>query len=990
MLRYIITKIINKYKLYLCLLIGIVSIIMIFAMIMMFRDGSRAKLIQRGFTSYQEKTHKFPMVLYRAGALTLKEIEDIPAEQKTTDYISDDIKAYEESWKKYIDLPIVNTERLVTYRNVKADYSYGTEGNVDIGYLEEGLGGSGADFSEHYNVVSGADLYGDVSKYSETGCEIPSNAIPCLVSQETANVLDLVPGEVLSFYKLNIGYDESDKPHFILYISGIITEKQDDYFWHAPLSESGNLLIVDKKDFENIVKKHPKQLTYDLYMSFDYRYIGTNRIYDIESILKQFTKMDENLTEEITPIIQEYRKNSKSVEQMLYVIVLPLIVLVLIFIGMIAFRIIDSENGELSTLKNRGLSRGRLIGLYVIQSFILAGVSLPIGLGAGFIFGKLVAGVTDFMGFEFGNSGISVRDYRFNVMMIASGTVGALLAVIVMLLPVLLYFRKVKNKRKSASIPVWEKYFIDVALLGVSIYLLYNYNKQIGTLSKGVLNGEGIDPIIFINSTLFLFACGMLMLRIIFYVVKLIYKIGAKQFKPVTYAGILQIMRTRKASGVISIFLVMTVAMSLFNANMARTINGNKVERLKYNCGTDIRIKEHWNAVIVGPPGDRRWKYNELDFDPYLKLKNNGTFSSVTKVLVSDRATLKVKGKETPNVTLMGIHTREFGETAELRDGITKEHWYNYLNALAVETEGVIISKNLADLFDLKIGDKIQCDMYPPKQTDIKTSYASTDFKVVAITDSWPGYTKYKYENSETDETQKIVEKENYLAVINYGNATSHFSMLPYEVWAKAPDGVKVPEGMELKNRDGSTVSGREADIVEAMLKEVYENDERYVDDIISWRDDVKDEKASAILQITNGLFTADFLIALLLCIIGYMIYWITSIRDRELLFGIYRAMGISRNEINNMLGMEQGFLSLMSIFAGVLAGTLASKFFVKVFAAVYLPEKHNIAVFTSSYGGDLIKLGLVLLLVVIVCIFWIRRIVKGLNITEALKLGDD
>ena len=120
------------------------------------------------------------------------------------------------------------------------------------------------------------------------------------------------------------------------------------------------------------------------------------------------------------------------------------------------------------------------------------------------------------------------------------------------------------------------------------------------------------------------------------------------------------------------------------------------------------------------------------------------------------------------------------------------------------------------------------------------------------------------------------------------------------------------------------------------------------------------------------------------------MIYWITSIRDRELLFGIYRAMGISRGEINKMIGIEQIFLSLMSIFAGVIAGTLASKFFVKLFAAVYLPQKHNVEVFISSYGGDMIKLAIVLLIVVLVCVFWIRKIVRGLNITEALKLGDD
>ncbi|MCR5227416.1 MAG: ABC transporter permease [Eubacterium sp.] len=994
MLRYIITKIFNKYKLYLCLMVGNIAIIMIFAMIMMFREGSRAKLIQRGFTSYQEKTHKFPMTLYRQGSIKLADIEALSEDAKVTDLFTKEEEAYEASWNKYINLPIINTERIVTFRNAECEYSYGGKGHIDFGYIEEGLGGTGADLSEHYNLSAGADLYGDISEYTDTGCEIPDNAIPCLISQFTADYLNLVPGETINFYKLIYGGETSDEPLITLYINGIITEKPNDYFWQVSLADCGFMAILDKQDFENIVKKYPKEnMCYDLYMSFDYRYLRPGRVDDIDSILRQFSKKDESLKEDITPIIRDYRKNSKSVEQMLYVIVLPLIVLVLIFIGMISFRIIDSEDGELTTLKNRGLSKARLIGMYVIQSFILAGVSLPIGLLVGFLFGKMVAGVTDFMGFSFGASSISVRDYRFNILMVASGAVGALIAVVIMLLPVLLYFKKKRNRRKSSSTPGWEKYFIDVALLCVSVYLLYNYNKQVGTLSKGVLNGEGIDPIIFINSTLFLFACGMLMLRIIFYMVKLVYKMGAKKFKPVTYAGFLQIMRTRKASSIISIFLVMTVAMSLFNANMARTINRNKEERTKYSCGADIRIKEHWVATIVGPPEDRKWKFNEPDFDVYQKMVEDGTFTAVTKVLISDRAILKVSGKETPDVTLMGVHTKEFGQVAFLRDGITDEHWYNYLNDLAVETDGVIISKNLADLFDLKVGDKMQCDMRPPKQIGLNDAYAKTDFKVVAITDAWPGYNKYKYEYVEVEGGKtKLVEKENYLAVVNYGSATSHFNVLPYEVWASTEDGVKMTDELKekFKTSDGTTISSRESDIVNAMLKQGYTNPTRYTDSVTSWRDSIKDEKSSAIIQITNGLFTADFLIALILCIIGYMIYWITSIRDRELLFGIYRAMGISRGEINSMLGMEQVFLSLMSIFAGVLAGTLASKFFVRVFAAVYLPEKHNMGVFTSSYGGDLIKLAATLLIVVLVCIFWIRRIVRGLNITEALKLGDD
>ncbi len=972
MIRYILTKIINKYRLYLCLVIGNISIIMVFALMMMFRDGSRMKLIQRGFTSEYEVSGEFPATLTRDGKINGEALgEDVSGT------ITNTLKSYEDSWNKYLEIPVIASQRLVYFTGSEAEYSYHKGKSLGFGYLEDGLKEGG--ISDHYDIVSGADLYGDISRYTENGVDIPEGAVPCLVSQYTADGYGLVPGEVISYEKLVYGDEIGDEPVLTLYVSGIISEKKDDYFWIHSLSDMGYTAIIDKKDFCRIAKEHPKQMHYETGVSYDYRYINTENIYDIESVIKQFHQKDENLKEPITPIIADYKENSKSVGQMLYVIVLPLIILVLIFIGMIAFRIIDSENGELTTLRNRGLSKLRLIGMYLVQSIFLAGLSVPLGVVAGYLFGKMVAGVDDFMGFSFGGNDISVKDYGYNQMMLYAGLVGAFLAIIVMMVPVFVAFKKKKSRRKNTSTPAWEKYFLDIILLAVSVYLLINYNKQIPSLSSGVLNGDGIDPVIFINSTLFLFACGMLMLRLIFYIVRFIYKMGAKKFGPVTYAGILEILRTRSASAVISIFLVMTVAMSVFNANMARTINANKEARLQYECGADVRIQEKWPLQLMRASASApiRWRYNEPSYEDYNKLIDSGTFSSLTKVLITDRAKASYKGKEDLDITFMAVNTKEFGETARLRSDLNKEHWYNYLNALAEEPDGVIISRSIAEKYDAKVGDSIVCHMIAPRVVNDPDPYATVNYKIVAIVDAWPGYNNYKYILAEDG---KIKETENYLMVANFGNAYSSFGVLPYEVWGST-------EKSEGTDNYGD---GVEEDEVTAKLKDIYGDSGRTVESVNTWKTELQKEKSTAIIQITNGLFTADFLIAIILCIVGYMIYWITSIRDRELLFGIYRAQGITKKEINRMLVIEQTFLSIMSILAGIIAGVLASKFFAKVFAAVYLPEKHSVAVFDSAYGGDMIRLGVVLLIVVAICFIWIRRIVKGLNITEALKLGED
>jgi putative ABC transport system permease protein len=231
---------------------------------------------------------------------------------------------------------------------------------------------------------------------------------------------------------------------------------------------------------------------------------------------------------------------------------------------------------------------------------------------------------------------------------------------------------------------------------------------------------------------------------------------------------------------------------------------------------------------------------------------------------------------------------------------------------------------------------------------------------------AFPAYEAYNYYYNDQN---KLVEQEKFLIVANLSTVINVFDKRPYKVWVK---------------------TDHTADEIESYLKEKTANTPRSFRSITSIKEKVDEMKAESLIKITNGLFTLDFLIALLLCVIGYLIHWITSIRDRELMFGIYRAMGISMGEINKMLSLEQMFMSLSPVLAGAGAGTLATILFAKIFAVVYLPEKHPIKLMTYISGMDMIRLGVIIGVAIIVCFMIIRRIIKGLKITEALKLGED
>ena len=193
------------------------------------------------------------------------------------------------------------------------------------------------------------------------------------------------------------------------------------------------------------------------------------------------------------------------------------------------------------------------------------------------------------------------------------------------------------------------------------------------------------------------------------------------------------------------------------------------------------------------------------------------------------------------------------------------------------------------------------------------------------------------------------------------------FDLAPYEIWCRLSDGTSSDELYDKLSASGIVMT-----------------------DFNSVSDDISDMKNSPQIQITNGMFTLGFIIALVLCGIGFLIYWISSIRQRELIFGVYRAMGMSVTDINHMLVNEHIFSTLFAVIAGGGVGMTATLLFIRLFGVVYLPEKHNLGIYIYYELGDIVKLFVVIAVMIIICMLILRRLVRSMNITQALKLGEE
>ena len=655
------------------------------------------------------------------------------------------------------------------------------------------------------------------------------------------------------------------------------------------------------------------------------------------------------------------------------------------------YKILSLEENDILVLRSRGATKLQVFILYLQQSGIIAFAGCVLGIVLGYIMCRAAASTDGFLRF----TAKDIGTYKFVWQMLVYAVAAAVIMVLFITVPV---WKKSKDAiserssrgRISKKKPLWEKCFIDIILLALSAYLLYNYNKQKSTLAISVLENRSIDPVMILDNSLFIFAAALLCVRLTGLIILLVDRLFKKHFSPAMYASFLQLKRTRYNQGFLAVFLIMTVAGGIFDANMARTMNSNMEKRIVYNVGCDAIYNEDFRLRIqYNKNGSVNWMYDEPDFGKYESLKNEGICDGVTRVLEDERVDISAGSGSVSDAYLMAINTKEFGETAKLQsdqnDDINDAHWFNYLNELAKEPDGVIISSNLAKDMGLKVGDSLNYSRYVPEAVDDDQIYASENAKVCAIVKGFPGYERYTYE---TDVEGNVTEQEKYLIVANYATVVEKFGMTPYSVWMNLSKGKTVDDivgylGGENSENSDSTADNLTDTQSEKVQSEIYRN-------ITSAQQLIDENKNSATVQITNGMFTLSFILSLIVCSVGFLLYWVMTLKQRELQFGIYRAMGMRMREVKAMLLNEQIFLSFLPLLAGAGIGITATAMFVRLISIIYLPQKHNIGVNVYIYPSDMLELTGVLFVAVAVCYVVISRLLKSMKIAQALRLGED
>lgn len=795
----------------------------------------------------------------------------------------------------------------------------------------------------------------------------------------------LVLESMLTSFKMVLGnefvvQDDNVKQPVKIKPVGVFEKKDDsDVYWQdTSLSGFRSSFLIPFELFERdmTTSKVLPIRSSSWYFALDYSDMNLSNVFSFismnEAIVEHAGMYYFNHGEKAPALvtIQTYFDRAEKLRAMLWSLNVPVMIMLVFYLFMVANLITERQKTEIAVLRSRGASRLQVLAGYAAEALLLGGVAFAAGPFVGMWLTKLLGSSSGFL--EFVQRSALHAEVDREALRYALYAVGC--SFVTMLIPAFLATRtsivghKQQQARQKRS-SFWHKFFIDIVLVAVSIYGLTTFERQRrDMLTLGIDSSTlTVDPLLFLVPALFVLGTGLLLLRIYPWFVRFVYWIGKKWWPPSLYATLIQVGRSGVQYQFLMIFLIMTIAIGLYSASAARTINQNTDDKIMYANGADMILKTAWENDAPPPPmpgapepaptaAPKRIQYTEPPFTPFTQLTG---VEHAAKVFVR-RDAVASSGKESTQVGLMGIDTDDFGRTAWLRDGLLDHHLYDYLNLLAGDSKAAFVSRTYAEQKGVKPGDTIYIGWVGAE---------SRTFVVYGIVDYWPTFNPNPPAPSASAaasaKDKKPVAPMFVIAHLDY--IQSAIALEPYDVWIKLAPGAQ-------RQTFYDEIAARKLPVTA----------------IVDTREQLINARNDPFQLAVNGVMTLGFLISMAISFFGFLLYWVLSLGGRILQLGILRAMGISFLQVIGMLVAEQLLTSGAAIAIGIATGNVTSELFVGLFQITFNPATQVPPFRVTFKEIDSLRIYAIVTVMIACGMTVLGVLLSRIKIHQAVKLGED
>ena len=374
---------------------------------------------------------------------------------------------------------------------------------------------------------------------------------------------------------------------------------------------------------------------------------------------RQITELDEALF--------EYDRRLFFSKLPMFVILILISVVILYYVITLSSLVVEQQRGEIALLKSRGASTAQTLSVYILEGLTIAILAVAVAppLAAAVI---SLLGLTPAFSDLSGGSPLTVAISPAAYMM--SG-LGGLLSFAALMIPAVQASRMSATAYRQQSArpydqPFYQRYYLDVLLLVVSVLLLRQLTERGSVVAVGVFGEVAADQLLLAAPAIALVAIALVLLRLFPLFMRLSSAL-LSSFLPAGLAlGIWQMARNPTHYARLSLMLILMAGLGIFAASFGGTLQRSFSERALYAAGTDVRL----SGALVNSIGESvpiRGAYQALPGVEDVSLAFRGFGSDLSKLLSHSYTMFAVEGDM---IAEMGWFRDDFSEEP-LRDTLT-------------------------------------------------------------------------------------------------------------------------------------------------------------------------------------------------------------------------------------------------------------------------------------------------------------------------------
>ena len=497
---------VNKKWMMLALLAGNILLVSITCANAMYGKAVLQRTLRQNLAGYLEENNVYPgLISVRTGSTVSRNHQTLEAAQTVR------------SMQEAFGIPALEAVEHYFVGPIKAvselERSDGMSATITLGAMN--------DLEAHAQIVAG-------SFYADAPAE--DGTVDVIVSERGMMDMNLVMGERIRLPKVIT----QDGETLQVRVCGVFRNRSEsDLYWVRSPNEYRSECLMAPNIFESLFMGESGRtaLNGQFYLLLDYEAMRGDRAEELLKTAREYRRYFEgmegqNYRDCFSDILTAFLVTEKKVTVTLWVLQAPIYALLAAFIFMVSRRLLDMEQDEIAVLKSRGAAKGQILRVYLLQSVLAALAGLAAGIPLGAYLVQVLGSANAFMEFV-RRSALPVEIDRR--VLLFSGAAAAF-AVAAMALPVFRHAdvtivdRKRRKQRDSAR-PLWQRLFLDFAVLAVSLYGLYTYESQKEALAQRVADGASLDPLLFISSSLFMMGAGLIMLRVLPLLTRLIFRL---------------------------------------------------------------------------------------------------------------------------------------------------------------------------------------------------------------------------------------------------------------------------------------------------------------------------------------------------------------------------------------------------------------------------------------------------------------------------------